>query len=219
MSYIHDALKASAEQRKRAQDVPSPPLGGGGVPARSVGWVGWLGRALLMVLLALLLFWGWRIYDRPPPAEIEPPLAVERVSMPTPSPAGDAPDLSGVKISIRETPEVSPGVSPSTPATATKDEQAEVADAVDAQVEVATEDPYASIPYLRQLPVELQRELQNIRFSVHIYAAEPSSRLVKYEGKMLREGDFVRPGLRIEAIVPRAVVLQYRQTRFKVPAL
>ena len=42
---------------------------------------------------------------------------------------------------------------------------------------------------------------------------------VKYEGKMLREGDFVRPGLRVEAIVPRAVVLQYRQTRFKVPAL
>jgi hypothetical protein len=80
-------------------------------------------------------------------------------------------------------------------------------------------DPFADLPYMRQLPVEQQRELGEIRFTVHIYSDEPSSRMVKHGDRMLREGDFVRSGLRVEAIIPRAVVLQYRQTRFKVPAL
>lgn len=88
-----------------------------------------------------------------------------------------------------------------------------------AAAEVQAEDPYSRLPYLRQLPAEQQRELQGLHFSVHIYAEQPAARLVKHENRILREGDFVRSGLRIVEIIPHGVVLQYRQMRFRVPAL
>jgi len=78
-------------------------------------------------------------------------------------------------------------------------------------------DPYAQIPYLRQLPAELQRSLPELRFSVHIYSESRAGRLVKLGDRMMREGQRLTPELSIEAIVPRGVVMRYREQLFKVP--
>lgn len=91
--------------------------------------------------------------------------------------------------------------------------------------EVATEsppvapDPYTDLPYLRQMPVGLQRELPDMRFSVHIYSPSPESRMVKLGDRVLREGQRLTSEVTIEAIIPRGAVLRYREHRFKVPAL
>jgi general secretion pathway protein B len=74
-------------------------------------------------------------------------------------------------------------------------------------------------PYLRQLPVEVQRVLPALNFSVHIYSDTPAARMVKLEDRVLREGQRVAPELDVVAIIPRAVVLRYRDQPFKVPAL
>ncbi|GAA0789377.1 general secretion pathway protein GspB [Marinobacterium sediminicola] len=223
MSYIHDALKASSEQRKAAQGTPEPasepaPLE---VTQRRRGWSP--GLVLLILLLGLLLYWFWRTPVQQPEDSVDRVQPAAAKTEPVAA-AQDEPDLSGVKIAIR-TPAVtaaprraeaparaeSPDTAPSGPPTA--------AASVESPPAASDPGPYADLPYLRQLPVDQQRELQEIRFTVHIYSDEPGSRLVKYDGRVLREGDFVRPGLRIEAIIPRGVVLQFRQTRFKVPAL
>ncbi len=224
MSYIHDALKASSEQRKAAQGEPSLSAEAPAPVAEPIknGWS--LGRMMLILLLGLLVYWFWRFPDQQPPAA---PVGRGEPEILTPTPSAvesQEPDLSGVKIAIRQEPvrppapdrPVATATEVAAPPTSVEPPIAPEPPAPQAKVE---QGPYADLPYLRQLPVEQQRELKEIRFTVHIYSDEPRSRLVKYEDRMLREGDFVRPGLRVEAIIPRAVVLQYRQTRFKVPAL
>ncbi|MBA4501543.1 general secretion pathway protein GspB [Marinobacterium marinum] len=224
MSYIHEALKASAEQRRTAQSPVEPVVPPVTAAADKTGLVRWLGRVVLVMLLSLLLYWFWF----PPAPEVQAPAATEPVDASVQPPAGESasvPDLSGVKIAIRkEAPE------PVRPVPAPPPEVAEPA-AVAAEPKSADMsresepgaavpvDPFAHLPYLRQLPAAQQRELRDIRFTVHIYSDVPGSRMVKYQGRVLREGDFVRPGLRVEAIIPRSVVLQFKDLRFKVPAL
>ncbi|GAA0691633.1 hypothetical protein GCM10009104_18200 [Marinobacterium maritimum] len=226
MSYIHDALKASSEQRKAAQ-VENGAATAVPTSAAKPAKTGWsLGRILLILLLGLLLYWFWRFPDQQsavaPVVTDEP----EAVTLKPQTPEAEEPDLSGVKIAIRKEParlptparpEVAESRSVAPPASVEPPGAPEPVETV--QQEAVEQDPYAGLPYLRQLPVEQQRELQGIRFNVHIYSDEPRSRLVKFEDRVLREGDFVRPGVRIVEIIPRAVVLQYRDTRFKVPAL
>jgi hypothetical protein len=226
MSYIHDALKASSEQRKATQPMPEPiPPASSFMDDDQSGKRWPWGRTLLILLLGLLLYWIWRSADEPAQLPIHPDGA-EAVNPPSPEQAVPEPDLSGVKIAIRQTPEPRTAARPSAPSPAVSStpvtpQSVNPATTQDRAEPATTEapDPFANLPYMRQLPVEQQRELGEIRFTVHIYSDEPSSRMVKHGDRMLREGDFVRSGLRVEAIIPRAVVLQYRQTRFKVPAL
>lgn len=231
MSYIHDALKASSAQRKQSQVSDAS---GAGQP-RSVAAPERAGispgRWLLIILLGLLLLWFWNRWSTQQASEevVTPDQAVPSAP---PVEMVSEPDLSGVKIRLRangDQPVSSVRAGSVDQAAATSDSGAVTAKpdspslgldtGLESAAEPVSEDPYANLPYLRQLPVELQREVRGIRFSVHIHSATAASRLVKYEGRVLREGDFIRPGLRVEAIIPRGVVLQYRQTRFKVPAL
>lgn len=238
MSYIHDALKASSRQREALQagqpGAPEP-----APPEQKDKTGGTTGRVLLILLLLLLGFWFWRGASGPLPREsdvIVPPEAVPDVPAPAPVLPEAEPDqssrprteeLKGVRIELnapaanppRQVAQPLPAVAESKPSVdADQEPQAEASD-TSVDVEEQPEDPYSQLPYLRQLPAEQQRELSGLRFSVHIYAEEPGARLVKYEDRVLREGSFVRSGLRIVEIIPRGVVLQYRETRFKVPAL
>lgn len=224
MSYIHDALKASAQQRQALQAGATPPAAAAaaGAPVRRRRWSP--GDLTLLLLLTLLLYWFWRDQTsppQPPPAPVPPAdsaqaPAAPATALPAP-PAQSAPadeDLSGVRIAVR-TP---PSAAPPTAVEARPKVEPPPARAP-APVAAVSADPYAGVPYLRQLPVEQQREIGEIRFSVHIYADQPAARMVRYQGQLLREGDRVRPGLIIEAIVPRAVILRQGDSRFRVPAL
>lgn len=231
MSYIHDALKASTRQRSERQaDRGGSPDAVPAEPAQAVSGKTF-GRVLLVLILLLLGVWLWqgqnakqaitKADDRtdtdPPVAAAAPPQdvsATDKVSA-----------FKGVRIELGAPAADSAGATrgqnrnltpQQTPAVTT--ESASVEEPVGEARSIST-DPFEGLPYLRQLPASQQRELQGLRFSVHIYAEDPASRLVKYEGRVMREQDFVRPGLRVISIIPRAVVMQYQDTRFKVPAL
>ncbi|MBV0934593.1 general secretion pathway protein GspB [Marinobacterium weihaiense] len=223
MSYIHDALKASAERRQQVTGVGADASASTAVDTASRGWRWGPGRWLLLILLALLLYWlidtGRQGTHVPQPGQAATGESLPRPEMSAPTAADSAPDLSGVKIELRRpsspTPQVRSRSEASIPVTPARP----VVPADDVPESVpAPPDPYADLPYLRQLPVELQRDVQGLRFSVHIYSETPASRMVKHQGRVLREGDFIRPGLRLEAIIPQGAILQYRQTRFRVPA-
>nr|WP_067286010.1 general secretion pathway protein GspB [Marinobacterium profundum] len=83
----------------------------------------------------------------------------------------------------------------------------------------STIDPYAGMPYRRQLPVDVQRSLPEIAFSVHIYSKDPASRRVKIGERMMREGQNITPQLRLEEIIPKGVILSYEDYRFRMSAL
>ena len=51
--------------------------------------------------------------------------------------------------------------------------------------------------------------------SVHAYSDTPEKRLVGIGSRILREGDYVVPGLQLEEITPDGMILSYRGYRFR----
>ncbi len=74
----------------------------------------------------------------------------------------------------------------------------------------------ARIPYLYQLPDAVQRIIPEVRISFHSYSKRPSSRLVSVNGKVVREGQEIAGGIKLEKITSSGVILKYQSRRFKI---
>jgi len=72
------------------------------------------------------------------------------------------------------------------------------------------------VPLLGELPDGLRRQLPVLAFSGSVYSDQPASRFVMINGQLLREGDSVAPGLLLERIQPKSVLLRWRDQRFEV---
>lgn len=74
--------------------------------------------------------------------------------------------------------------------------------------------PYDGIPHQRQLDYDLQSALPEMTLSVHMYSATPSSRLVRINNTIYREGDLIDRDLKLEEITQDGLILSIRDTRF-----
>ena len=74
--------------------------------------------------------------------------------------------------------------------------------------------PAASTMSMAELPVAIQQELPSMSVSVHAYSGKPAERLVDINGHLLREGEDVAPGLRLEQITPEGMILSYKGYTF-----
>jgi len=70
------------------------------------------------------------------------------------------------------------------------------------------------VPYWRQLPVEVQRRLPELQFTLHVYAQEPAQRMVKVNGRIAHQGQYVGTSLKLEEIVPDGVILSFEGQKF-----
>lgn len=69
---------------------------------------------------------------------------------------------------------------------------------------------------LKELPASLRQNLPDFSISTHLYAADTASRVVRINGQMLREGEHLGPGLKLEEITPDGVVFGFDNYRFRV---
>jgi general secretion pathway protein B len=67
------------------------------------------------------------------------------------------------------------------------------------------------------LPEATRRSLPPLSWSGAVYADQPAQRLVVVNGQVAREGDELAPGLRLERIAPKSVVLRWRGQRIEMP--
>lgn len=65
-----------------------------------------------------------------------------------------------------------------------------------------------------ELPPSIQQEIPSLSISLHGYASNPKDRLVMINNKLLRQGEFLAPGLRLEQITSDGVVISYKKYRF-----
>jgi general secretion pathway protein B len=79
------------------------------------------------------------------------------------------------------------------------------------------EDPH--VWELSELPPGLRQGIPGLTLSLHFYARRPESRLVRINGRNLREGDTVTSGLVIDEITPEGVIFRVQGYRFEVPGL
>jgi general secretion pathway protein B len=75
-------------------------------------------------------------------------------------------------------------------------------------------DPYQGIPHQRELPYDVQDALPDMNISVHLYSANPSSRLVRINNRIFHEGDLIGGELRLEQITPDGLIMIFRDERF-----
>ena len=67
-----------------------------------------------------------------------------------------------------------------------------------------------------ELPLSVQQELPNISVTGHIYSNNPTSRIVNINGQIIREGETVTAGLKLEEITEYGVILNYKGYRFTI---
>jgi general secretion pathway protein B len=79
------------------------------------------------------------------------------------------------------------------------------ADAAEAQAVISMAD----------LPLSVRQELPVMAISVHAYSGNPGARLVGIGNRILREGDYVVPGLKLEEITPDGMIFGYKGYRFR----
>lgn len=85
------------------------------------------------------------------------------------------------------------------------------------KTEKEDEDPeLAKIPFLKQLPAEIQKSLPVLHVSFHSYSHTPSARLVSISGKILRQGQEFDENLKVERITVKGVVLDFKGKRFRI---
>jgi hypothetical protein len=75
----------------------------------------------------------------------------------------------------------------------------------------------ASIPLLSQHSLNFQQRIPSIEYSVHAYAE--GGGFVMLNGKRYKVGDMLQPQLRVIAILPDSLVLDYQQKQFRLLAL
>jgi len=229
VSYILEALKKSDQQRRLGQtptlqDAPALTAAPGPKPGRKMAGVS-IG---LLLLAAGILIGGLQPWKSEPDGPSQPSVSTEQKSVPPetrpvpvmesqpmaeaplaqPQPAVspmDAPHLAEDR-GIAEAVPVQPAApSSETVGAARKMQRDEPASAAKTSVE--------DIP--EQLPGSLQSEIPPLTIAFHAYATRPADRRVMINGEMLRQGETLASGLRVDEITPDGVILGYKGFRFR----
>jgi general secretion pathway protein B len=206
MSYILEALKKAQAERARGTvpNVNAQPLAPSapGLQKRRATLV--LGAAALAaVCAALALAWiaPWQ-RERIDSA----PLAAA-----APTPAAPAPriELRAESEMPAQPAAVPPAPKPAPPALKP------AAPAPSAAPEPAPERP-EPVALLQDLPPQIQREIPTLAINGYIYASNPAQRSVLINNRLRREGDQVAPGLTLEKLLPKEMLLNYRGYRYRI---
>lgn len=75
------------------------------------------------------------------------------------------------------------------------------------------------IPLLATMPARFQRSVPSIDYSVHVFNEKDGSGIVSLNGSIRKIGAQISPGLRVIAILPDSVVLDYNDIQFRLLAL
>ena len=68
---------------------------------------------------------------------------------------------------------------------------------------------------MAELPLAIQQEIPAMTIQLHAYSSNPVERLVSINFRMLREGGYLTPGLRLEEITPDSMIFSYKGYRFQ----
>lgn len=197
MSYILDALRRAESERARGQvpglhDQPALPAATVARGSRPI-WVLASALGLALALVALTLWWTRRPEPPAPAAAFVAPAPVAQPAPPVAAPI--TPPL----------PMVVSAPAPMLPASAA------VAPAVAAPAQ------QVGITRLAELPPDQQREWPNPVLGGSVWSESVANRFVIVNGQLLHEGEAAAPGLIVERIGPKTVVLRWRERRVEVP--
>ena len=212
MSYILEALKKAQAERQlgNAPTIHAIPLQA--APAeRAV-----TRRLPMYVTLAICaaLLAGAGMYWWRQPGPVAPVVVVQAASPPPIVVAAPAPPVAA-PVQVPQTVRAAPLVTPAPAPVAVTPPLAPVARAP-APDPAASQALDESLPYMRDLPEQQRSSLPQVTFGGYMYSKNPADRLLLIDKVLRHEGEEVAPGLVLEKLLPRAAVMNYRGTRYRV---
>jgi general secretion pathway protein B len=203
MSYILDALKKSDQQRQRGATPTLPPaLAAVTAPKQSSSvFYGVLAVVLLCGGIAIGWLHPWQAEQ--PAHAAEPFVAkpeISNINQTLLTPRPEQPAMAGKaeqKLPVQNPAPAAPVVSPKGPASTTAADQGQKA------------------PPFAELPLAIQQEMPDIKIQMHSYSNKSVNSIVSINSRMLKEGESLAPGLRLEQITPDGVILSYKGYRFQ----
>lgn len=219
MSYILDALRKSDLQRQRGA-APTLLAVQESAPARKRPAFLTFGL-LAAVLVGAGIVIGWlrpwqseQVTPVPEPVAAKPLEATPREPAPAPSEMAPQP-----KPKRKPKPELPARAKPQTDGPPREADAAApgtpAAPATERPVDTAADDAgKQSVISMAELPPSVRQELPAMTISVHAYSGNPGARLVSINNRIVREGDYVVPGLELEEITPDGMIFGYKGYRF-----
>lgn len=232
MSYILEALKKAQAERQlgnaptiHAIPIQAAPLTGAVSPRLPV----YAALAISAALLAGAGIYWWRQPQASAPAVLvvqptapaaapivataplaPPPPPPVAAAMPAPAPGATMPPAPKLRAAPpMKAPPMAAALSPAEPVTQTRV-------ALPAPSPTPAPAPEENLPYMRDLPESQRSSVPQVSFGGYMYSKNPSDRLLLIDKVLRHEGEEVAPGLVLEKLLPRAAVMNYRGTRYRV---
>jgi general secretion pathway protein B len=220
MSYILDALRKSDQQRQRGAAPTLLTMQPAAVVRKRPAFLAYGLLAAVLVGAGIVIGWlrPWQsepaVPARPEPVAAKPLESTPRQPAPAPSEIAPQPNQE-------PKPELQARVKPKADGAQRKADAAapgrKAAPAPDRLAYTAAgdaEDAPAVIS-MTELPPSIQQDLPKMTITVHAYSDKPGARLVGINNRILREGDYVVPGLELEEITPDGMIFGYKGYRFR----
>ncbi len=231
MSYILDALKKSGEERKQGE-IPTlqtvhtdlPP----GQRSRSVMHKKlFLALGIGIPIVLALALWQWpakqtlQITARPGPkeqmgtaerrqTEIQ---AQRQVPVRKVAPQVIAP----VRKQFRPEPQSSPDTAVIQPEVVIEPAPLQQLEGTPPPaLPRAASEPESTLPLLRELSLEQQTAIPKITLAGHVFADEPSRRMIMINNRIVREGEMAGDDLRLVRITWDGIILRHIDTEFQI---
>ena len=211
MSYILDALKKSEEERKKRQEEQEsryPRLSRWSAPPRRSRLV----PALIMVsfMLTSIIIFGAGMWYTSREQDVEPVVAPMQKDTPAARQVRQLP--------ISNEPPVSETVS------APPEEPVPAAETVEKAPPLPSPEPAVAaipadqgvLPLMTELPFATRSMLPDLDFRGHVYSPAPEKRMIMINAVVVREGDLVAPGLTLTEITDNGLIMNFRETLFKI---
>ena len=236
MSYILDALRKSDQQRRRGA---APTLLVGQATAVAPKRPAFLAYGMLVaVLIGAGVVIGWLrpwqpeqaaptgaelVAAKPLPSTPRQPASAPSEMAPQPKPelqVQDAkPPAQAAPVLVPAKPQRPARAKPKTDGTALEADAAMPgkAEAPGQPAGSAAADAarLQTVNSMVELPLSVQQELPAMTISVHAYSGNPGKRLVGINNRILREGEYVVPGLKLEQITPDGMIFSYKGYSFR----
>ena len=233
MSYILDALKKSDKERKRGsvpdimtvQDIQMP-----GTKKRPL----WILLILVVLLLnAVVLIWVSPWKSKNPQTVSDPAsdkqivaksqLADTKISSDKKNALQQSKKVNAgndVRKEIKEKPKAMPETKITREASSITPPKKD--EAGDTTSEAKPDNNHLPLPlpnkiyHISELPQSLQQKLPAFAISTFLYSEEPGSRSVRINGQMMREGQYLSAGLKLEEIIQNGMIFSYQNYWFQV---
>jgi general secretion pathway protein B len=224
MSYILDALRKSDQQRRRGAAPTLLTLQRSAVVRKRPAYLAYGLLAVVLVGAGVVIGWlrPWQT-EQAAPRRPESVAAASIESKSIESKPLDStsrqPAPAQPEMPAQPKPELPAPAKPRTdglPPEANAPVPGKAAAPPERRVDIAAADAAGeTVIAVEKLPLSVQQELPKLSISVHAYSDDPAKRLVGIGSRILREGDYVVPGLHLEEITPDGMILSYRGYRFR----